>query len=338
MAVYRKLKPLKKRASNIGIELKGVDSVFFSNVLFQSEFGNILKRKKINYLQISRNFFPEKDNAYFYKYLDLESALLSLRNGSIRFVEPTRWEDKFEGRFYNARYTNVSNTSQDYPFLYASCMSMKPHNEAAWKVYSYGKMGIGAHCVQIKINRNLFRKELINSNTIGTNTTIFEGLVTYATEPQICGIHKKTYRNKKGKSVPNPNYKKFFSNFDLTSYLNLLLLKRDYFRHENEIRFFIVPEVPPQPKGKRTRQNGIDVFGLPIDIHIDWANVIEEIRIDSKCTELEYNIFKDECLKQLKSSNRYTSCKTRAQKTKLEKKFTPIKTDVYGQRRSVTIE
>lgn len=336
--MYRILKPLKKGIKKTGIELKKIDSIFFLNNEFDNEFKKLLSKRKIQYLQISNTFQPEKDNTYFYKYLDLESVLLSFRNGSIRFVEPTRWEDKFEGRFYNARYTNVSTNPQDSPFLYASCMSIKPHNEAAWKVYSYGKLGIGAHCVQIKINRNQFRKELIQSKTINSKTKIYEGLVTYATEPQICGIHKRTYKNKTGAIVPNPRYNNFFSYFSRTSYLNLLLLKRDYFRHENEVRFFVVPDVAPGPKGKRTRLNGSDVFGSDINISMDWANVIEEIRIDSKCTELEYNIFKDECIKLLKASNRYTICKTRAQKSKLEKKFTPIKTDIYGKRRSVTIE
>lgn len=319
------------------IEIKHYDYIRFSNRDFENEFRNIQHDKKIQYYQISDSFPFEKDMAYFYKYLDLESALLSLKNGNIRFVEPTRWEDKFEGRFYNAKFHKVSKDTQDTPFLYACCMSVKPHNEAAWKVYSYGKVGIGAHCVQIKINRNKFRKELIKSNTLTINSSIFEGLVTYTSETIISGIHKDKYKTKKGVIKSNTNYDRFFSSFNCLNYLNLLLLKRDYFKHENEIRFFVVPEVAPQPKGKRYRVNGSDVYGLALDIKIDWANVIEEIRIDSKCTELEYNIFKDECLKLLKSSTRYTSTTGTRDKNNLEKKFTPIKTDIYGKRHSVTI-
>ena len=327
----------KKKSRWNEVEIKPYDTIRFSNSDFDREFRNIQDNNKLQYFQISDSFPLEKDTAYFYKYLDLESALLSLKNGNIRFVEPTRWEDKFEGRFYNAKYHKVSKDPQDTPFLYACCMSVKPHNEAAWKVYSYGKVGIGAHCVQLKINRNKFRKELIKSNTLTANSSIFEGLVTYTSETIISGIHKKDYKTKKGVAKTNVNYNRFFSVFNRLNYLNLLLLKRDYFKHENEIRFFVIPEVAPQPKGKRFRVNGIDVYGLSLDIKIDWANVIEEIRIDSKCTELEYNIFKDECLKLLVSSPRYTSSSKSVKKV-LEKKFTPIKTDVYGKRHSVTIE
>lgn len=329
-------KKMKNRWSEI--EIKLYDNIRFANRSFEDEFRKIQDDNKLNYYQISDSFPLEKDISYFYKYLDLESALLSLKNGTIRFVEPTRWDDKFEGRFYNAKFHNVSTDSQDTPFLYACCMSVKPHDEAAWKVYSYGKVGIGAHCVQIKLNRNQFRKELIKSNSLTVNTSIFEGLVTYTSETIISGIHKKDYKTKKGVTKSNDNYIRFFSGFDRLKYLNLLLLKRDYFKHENETRFFVVPEVAPKPKGKRYRMNGKDVYGIALDIKIDWANVIEEIRIDSKCTELEYNIFKDECLKLLRSSTRYASTIVSRDRNNLEKKFTPIKTDIYGKRHSVTIE
>ena len=57
-----------------------------------------------------------------YKYMDLESALLSLdktpqKNPNLRFVEPTSWEDQYEGRFYNATYDNIPNDPTRAPFL-----------------------------------------------------------------------------------------------------------------------------------------------------------------------------------------------------------------------------
>lgn len=327
-------KPPKKNRDIL--ELKKVVNINFINRDFKGIFENYLGYYGIQYKQITYKSIREKDTAYFFKYMDLESALLSLRYGSLRFVEPTRWEDKYEGRFYNAKYQNVSSSAADTPFLYASCMSYKAHNEAAWKVYSYGKVGLGAHCVQFKINRNLFRKELVTSKSIKSGSIIYEGLVTYASESIISNIHKKNSK-KNGISYPNVNYGTFFYAFGLEEYLNLLLLKRDYFQHENEIRFFIVPRKAPKPKGKVSLKNGSLVYGDAVNIEIDWANIIDEIRIDSNCTQLEFDIFKDACLELLMKSNRYSSSNKREQK-KLEKKFTPIKTDVYGKRHSVTIE
>ena len=37
-------------------------------------------------------------NDIVYKYQNLESALLCLKNKNIRFVQPSEWEDKYEGR------------------------------------------------------------------------------------------------------------------------------------------------------------------------------------------------------------------------------------------------
>ena len=214
-------------------------------------------------------------------------------------------------------------------------MTNKPHNEAAWKVYSYGKIGLGAHCVQFKINRNQFRKALLNS--VDKESVIYEGLVTYTKEDIINNIHNKEYKNYKGVLIPNENYNTFFSHFGRISYLNLLLLKRDYFRHENEVRFFVIPPKAPQAKSKVSRKNGKEMWGKHFDYKIDWACVIEEIRIDSNCTDLEYDIFKDACIELVKLSVRYKSCRKREQNN-LEKKFTPIKTNIYGKRHSVTIK
>jgi len=319
-------------------ELKDYDYIVYMNEKFKREYKVLMHKKGVHYYQLSDNFLPEKDKSFFYKYMDLESALLSLRNKNLRFVEPTRWEDKYEGRFYNADYTNVSKNPDDTPFLYACCMSVKPHNEAAWKVYTYGKVGLGAHCVQFKINRFKFRNELIKSKKVKRGYTIFEGLVTYTSELTLNNLHKPNFSTEsKGKSKDNNYYKCFFSSFGLCHYLNLLLLKRDYFKYESEIRFFIRPPKAPQPKAKKSQKNGVTVYGKDEFFDIDWANVIDEIRIDSHCTQLEYDIFKDACLELLRSSDRYTSCKKREQK-ELEKIFTPVKTDVYGKRHSVTIK
>lgn len=319
-------------------ELRDYDYVRYISDVYKKEYKELMNKKGVFYYQLSDNFLAERDKSYFYKYLDLESALLSLRNKNLRFVEPTRWEDKFEGRFYNADYTNVSKNPDDSPFLYACCMSVKPHNEAAWKVYTYGKVGLGAHCVQFKINRFQFRNELIKSKAVKRGFTIFEGLVTYTSELTINNLHKPRFcTESKGISKENHYYKSFFSSFGLCHYLNLLLLKRDYFRYESEIRFFIMPPKAPQPKAKKSQKNGTTVYGKDEFFDIDWANVIDEIRIDSHCTQLEYDIFKDACLELLTESNRYKIAKKREQK-ELLKKFTPIKTDVYGTRRFVTIQ
>ena len=71
------------------------------------------KRNISKYGQKDCFYIGERNtNRFLYKYMDLESAIISLTNGSIRFVEPYTWQDKFEGRFYRASYEKVPGENE----------------------------------------------------------------------------------------------------------------------------------------------------------------------------------------------------------------------------------
>ena len=57
------------------------------------------QKKEINkYAQKNCFYIGERNtNRYLYKYMDLESAIISLTKGTVRFLEPYTWQDKFEG-------------------------------------------------------------------------------------------------------------------------------------------------------------------------------------------------------------------------------------------------
>ena len=105
-----------------------------------------------------------EDRMYYskvYKYMTLDAFLTSLYCKTWRFFEPSKWNDKFEQRFYCANYTfprAVGNTPQ----LFATCLTRERNNEAAWKVYSNGQ-GLGAHCLQLELDIVELRKQLRNS-------------------------------------------------------------------------------------------------------------------------------------------------------------------------------
>ena len=322
---------MKKNTNPHDIDIREYDYLLYQDNNASNELMGICAEKNLKYIQFTHKFNSEHTNSHFWKYLDLESALLCLKNGNIRFVEPSRWEDKYEGRFYNADYSNICQKSNEYPFLYACCMTHKPHNEAAWKVYSYGKTGLGAHCVQFKINRARFRLELAkNADSLNF---IAEGNVLYCKEAIINDLHKKEI-GEKGKKKLNTNYFLFFEDFNFGKYINLLLLKRDYFKHENETRFFLIPQKAPQKKSKKSK----GLYGDHKDIKIDWGNVIEEVRIDSKCTQLEYDILTEACHKLLPPFNAKNANNQDLKKWKEQcKKLTPIRTDIYGKRQNIKI-
>lgn len=237
-------------------------------------------KKNIGQYSQSRSFYigERNTNRYLYKYMDLESAIISLTNGSIRFVEPHTWQDKFEGRFYNASFAQVKGAAGHTPPVLACCLTHASVNEASWKVYSYRKTGLGAHCVQFKINKKLFREAVAKS---AKGFSLYEGMTSYELDDyQIQHLHERYTQNGTEKEL----FKEFFGNFDLSSYLSLLLIKRQAFRHEEEVRYFLVPE-----EDETEMRGGLG----PEDISINWKDFLVNVKVDEECSDTELNILRN---------------------------------------------
>ena len=236
----------------------------------------IHKRMINNYAHKNCFYLGERNaNRFIYKYMNLEAAIMSLTNGTIRFVEPHTWQDKFEGRFYNASYAQVKGAAGNTPPVLACCLTHAPVNEAAWRVYSSGEKGLGAHCVQFKINKKAFR-EAVAKNSKGF--CLYEGLVNYELdEYEIQHLHQRYTPSGKD----NELYLQFFQDFDLASYLSLLLIKRQAFRHEQELRYFLVPgEDEMELKGDLVSK----------DIKVQWKDFLVDVKVDEGCSDLEMAI------------------------------------------------
>ncbi len=214
---------------------------------------------------------PFCKNKAVYKYMDLETAIICLSSGTIRFSEPTLWPDKYEGRFYTADYTNVCTDKSCTPKLYACCFTCNKTSEAAWSIYSRGKTGIGNRCVQFQIDIAQLRKAL-NAYCKEQKATLYEARIDYRISEEIInGIHRSS----------SPYYQIFFKNFTLNSYLSLLSIKRSAFYDENELRYFIVPN----------DQN----LHQKLDISLSWKELIKAIYIDDKMSDIEKKILRSYC-------------------------------------------
>ena len=234
-------------------------------------------KKNINNYSLSNCYYlgERNTNRFIYKYMNLEVAVMSLTNGTVRFVEPYTWQDKFEGRFYNASYAQVKGATGNTPPVLACCLTHAPVNEAAWKVYSSGEKGLGARCVQFKINKKAFREAVAKSCK---GFCLYEGQVNYELdEYQIQHLHQRYTPGGKDNDI----YLQFFQNFDLASYLSLLLIKRQAFRHEQELRYFLVPgEDEMELKGSM----------VPKDIKVQWKDFLVDVKVDEGCSDVEMAI------------------------------------------------
>lgn len=253
-------------------------------------YKQLLSDKNVSFEQIGKLPYGN----FFYKYMDLESALLSLSKNveksqkpNLRFVEPSFWDDQYEGRFYNAIYDGNKEDTIKTPFLYACCFSSKRENEAAWILYSHNKKGLASRCVEFCLNRNKLREEL--SKNIDNGMSLYIGTVKYENKEIIDNLHLPNIGDDNHK---NSNYYKYFANFTLQSYLNLLLLKRPTFEHEKEVRIFIIPNIGKQ-KSRRNNSGELEKNADPIFINIDWVNVIEEIKIDKNCSNYEKELLQE---------------------------------------------
>ena len=207
-----------------------------------------------------------------FKYMSLEAFILSLYNGNWMFCEPSKWNDNFESRFYCAKFS--SDKSIYAPKLFATCVTRKQNNEAAWKVYAHGH-GLGSHCVQLELDVIKLRDELRKSDSM---YEFVEKKVKYERENYILNLHdrKKT------------EYQNYFNPFSINAFINLLSLKRDAYEYEDEVRFFAIPR---EKTFDRNRHKKASVIKLPVL----WKNVIRRVRIDKSCSEAEIISIRQAC-------------------------------------------
>ena len=268
---------------------------------------------------------------YFYKYLNVDSFLKCLEFSNLRFTEPVEWNDKYEARFYNAIFSNLKTDTKFYPYLYANCVTTRPDSEAAWQVYRYGKTCKNSCCVEIQIDRYKFREQLAKNLS---NCDVYVGMTRYEHKAIIDCIHLKKYPHDitiKGKKYKegeeNNEYKKYFDEFCLEKYLNLMLLKRMAYEYEHEVRFFILPHdktVDDKTTLDTLEDNKKNKLTEKL-VKIDWLDVIESIRIDSNHKDCE----KENVEKKLFELIDKCSC-TDDEKKALKDKLAVEKYDVHG--------
>ena len=228
--------------------------------------------KPIVYLRDSsgRTSFSKYEKVY--KYMSFESFILSLYGGNWMFCEPSKWNDNFESRFYCANFS--TDKSLHAPKLFATCVTRKQNNEAAWKVYAHGH-GLGARCVQLELDVRKLRDELDKSKT---QYEFVEKRVNYAHENYILNLHDRK----------KPGYQNYFNPFSINAFINLLSLKRDAYEYEDEVRFFAIPR---EKTFDRNRRKKASVIKLPVL----WKNVIRRVRIDKSCSEAEIISIRQAC-------------------------------------------
>lgn len=177
------------------------------------------------------------DKKPLHKHMSLENALSTLNDQKLWFANPTIWKDPFESRFIQADYDN-GGTLMRFPWegrVYCACFTETAASEAYWFPYSQSQMGI-----EFKINRS----ELFNQLELLNGYDIYIGKVEYMKTSSIKGSIS---------SIPfQAPYPDVGSN---EFWARLLLLKRNAFKYEDEVRVILVKNSNDgnHPKGKSVK-------------------------------------------------------------------------------------
>lgn len=285
-----------------------------SNNDVRNKFEKIKQQNNVCFQRLGQ---PSKNTTSFFKYCSLDIALSIFRkeqkpkrgnkrnpSQTMRFVEPPYWDDQYERRFYSADYKGIKKEFDSTPRLYATCFTPREESEPAWQIYNRGKEGLGKRCVQFRLNQVALRNELVKNLK---NCMVVEGVVDYKSKSFIDELHLSTTKDGNKSDL----FEKYFSNFTLDNFMNLLLLKRTAYEHEKEVRIFLIYD-----KGMRGKKAVTKEKAKHKDVSLDWLSMLEGIKVDSECSDIEIRLLQDEIDRLIKESGR-----TRRAKKELQKKL-----------------
>ncbi len=154
-------------------------------------------------------------------------------NHYLWFANPANWKDAFEKRFIDLSYKLKSNSMVSFPLkdkIFCSCFSNERVCEAQWFMYSRDNNDNDSLC--LKINREKLLDELEQYCKANPDVELFIGKVKYQETSEITNsLPKNSFLNRGTKP---------FDIHNIQSQIRLLLLKRNAFFYEDEIRIFII--------------------------------------------------------------------------------------------------
>ena len=206
----------------------------------------------VEFINIDRETFL---SLTLYKYLTLERALEFLETSKIWFASPTTWEDPFEKRFVETMY-QTNGIKVPFPWkdrVYCLCLSENANCEAYWNTYSKDDIGI---CFALDTEKLL---DLLDGFAEKNDVSIYIGPVVYQNTTTI-----------KGRLSKNPFIGPSIDLDDPVTDAKMLLLKRNAFEYEEEVRIILVKDTPSPAKG------------VMVDYSVENTDLIKLVKIDPR--------------------------------------------------------
>ena len=207
------------------------------------------------------NLVAADRDKYIYRIISIERLLELFHSEKNTLVNPKKWEDSFENFILGSRVKNSSGEIFEYDFgkyMYGQCWTLHESSDAMWRIYSPNKAA-----VRIRTTIGALINSICNANVVHQQFTCCIGKVQYCDEVELFDIANEIFDDS-GISVDNV--------------FRSLLLKRNAFVHENEIRLLY--------------QSLDNEAGDLYRYAVDPSGLISEITIDPRKTDAEFEMTK----------------------------------------------
>jgi hypothetical protein len=216
-----------------------------------------------------------------YRVFKVERFLEMFKNNEMVLLKPKKWDDPYENFLLNAQGKTCDGIDVSFEEMrerfYGSCWTTEKESDAMWRIYAPDKNG-----VKVKTSvEKLFNQFWSENADKCPGLSCFIGKVTYFPETEIESILG-------GEEVSE----EFFNN-PTKSYFNqvkTLLIKREAFSHEKEVRLIFRNSNPRKEKYGEHEF----LWNMALDVYqfkIDPFELFDEIVFDPRMNQCCYKCF-----------------------------------------------
>lgn len=202
-------------------------------------------------------------------------------------VNPLKWDDPFDNFLFKLTKVDLGN-GQEAPLshvgkmFFGQCWTVNPESDAIWRIYSPCRDGIMVRSTHGKVLRNFReylrsdRKVLLPGKGDLENLTDDEASDLIESKSKLYEVVYKSYHDIAALVDNGVSLQSFIGNYGM---LKLLGIKRDGFRHEEEVRLVYC-------SGDSDKNDDVFPFAIRPD------TVFDEVILDPRTTVGEEELLK----------------------------------------------
>ena len=254
-----------------------LDAAQMGSVKFAEPF--VMRAKSLKYATTNGTLLSNNSSLRLSRYMRI-SNVKEILDGNLRFDIPTRWTDPFEKLFYKNQITISSKQ------FYVSCLCFiidaNDGEECLWYVHGNicnQKANIKDNIIRATFNIEILCNSLSNSNP---DVTFYFAPIDYTFSREKILKHYQSRLNTHYSSIEE--------------YIDDLLIKRQAFSYEHEVRLFAVSEKPFE-----TDNGGFCFYKLKKGKSIITSITLPPLPINSSYNKTHYHKTLESRLSKLKS-------------------------------------